>query len=90
MPTATPPIKRKIASTNRVPATPLPTALIRNRIAATTITARRPAWSAIRPAENAPSAAPTRVDDTARPRAAALAEKTFSIAPTAPLITAES
>ena len=48
-------------------ARPAPIALIRNSTAAILITDSRPMWSAIRPATNAPAAAPSSADATAKP-----------------------
>jgi hypothetical protein len=54
------------------------------------MTRRRPKRSAIRPADIAPAAAPSRADATANPSVVDSTSKTWPMALTAPLMTALS
>lgn len=67
-----------------------PRALTRNSTAASRIPMRRPKRSANLPAPMAPAAAPSRAEATAKTKLADSTLKTFSMALTAPLITALS
>ena len=81
---------RKTMSMPTLVEKPAPSALMRNSTAAICMTRSRPKRSAIRPAEMAPAAAPSRAEATAKPSVVDSTLKTSPMALTAPLMTALS
>jgi len=81
---------RKTMSMPTFTENPAPSALIRKSTAAICMTRSRPMWSAMRPANMAPAAAPSRAEATANPRVVDSTLKTSPMALTAPLMTALS
>ncbi len=89
-PTANPPNTRQAVSSTAENDRDDPMALARNTAAAITITLIRPNRSASGPANQAPTAQPSRADETTKPSSRSDIWKVVWIASTAPLMTAVS
>ena len=89
-PMANPPMTRHVMRLIGPKASADPIPLIANRPAASTMTRIRPWRSAIGPANQAPTAQPSRADDTTKPRYRLEMPNSAWIASTVPLMTAVS